>query len=701
MTSVSFSILANVVDGGVPPVGSDVNVASHVVVRPGWDVDEIVVQDGGTLEWDASQSVELLCRKLTALPGSTVLRRPASGMIKHTLKIRSEPDCGVLVHGRWDDRGEVKAPYMRCLVEPRAGDATVVLEGADHNWRVGDRVVLPDSRQWQTYYSNWWLPQDQLDQWGVPGWGGPDHVEQRIIAAIDGDVITLDQPLAKDHPGARFLDEAPAEALPHVVNLTRNVKTVSQTPSSEYRGFVEVRDRAEFTSHYVEYRGLGQSTISTKGPTYGNHRTPLCLHHLYGPVGGLPSGYSAEVVGCSFWCGMKDHWYKGPSHHDTHYSLWRDCVAFNWAGWSFAGWHGNESYNRFERCFALLGHGHGDNVGSPGETGEESAGFYAKGPNDSYVDCVTANCMSVYGFGFAAYGFKINNVGGTHPIPTALGCPSFEQKDLRALPLQEWRGLEMYGQENGITLWFINASNSAIINPAAKSWITDVRLWNVAKYGAFFYPTAGITCERWWARNRRYLMDKQPSLVLESGDYYAGEQVLRDFDVKGWRGCWSFPTYGDSQHLAERVASDCWWDFTWHMVGAPGSGGHGSNRRARQVIMRDCVASDKTGWTSDHIGSPSRILVVEDLWFAPNVVVLDKLTLENWDGHDYELFRDTQSGNAITPQTDNPPGLYGSPVAGLTNLENLDQHGVCRGGQIMPPAAAPLAWFTGGKATQS
>lgn len=707
--TVSASQSATVVyvppPGDVPPVGSDVNITTHVIAGANWDVDEITVQDGGTLELAPNASVTIEYRKLTVLAGGSLILDPASETIIHWLKMKSVPDNGTFLFGNVDWIGSDKTDFARLAVEPQTGHTTLTFAVPVIGWRVGDKLVLPDSRHWETWYP-WWLPQDQVSEHGAPGWGGPDHIERRTVAAVspDGLTVTLDAPLSKPHPGARFLDSGPVEALPHVVNLTRNVKVTSTVADSDDRGFVEVKDRADFTSHNVEFRSLGQSKVASKGLTFGNHRCPLTLHHLYGPVGGQPGGYAAEIVGCSFWCGLPSHWFKGPSLHDSHYTLWKDCVSFNWAGWSYGTWHANESYNRFENCFALFGRGVGDNVGSPGERGDEVGGFYLAGPLDTLVNCVSANCVSVPGYGFAAYGVKLNNIGGLHQIPTALGCPSFTTQDIRALPLGGWHGTEVYGQENGMTLWFLNASNSMTVNQTAESYITNTKVWNTAKYGCFLYPAAGLTFDGWWHRGRRFLMDKQSSTCLTSGDYYAGRQVLKNFDVKGCMFGWGDPTYGAGsseavvEHLVENFHSDCWYDFGYSSIRAPGSGGHGSNRKPRKITLKNCTASDKTGWTSDHIGPPAKIRLELRLEEAVNLAVSNRLLLEGWEGQNYEVFFNEQHPDTIMPQTDSQPGLFASPVAGLTNAQNLAQHGVCWAGALMPADAIALPGLIGGKA---
>jgi len=706
MTTLNINVTTNVVaGGGVPPVGSDVTVTTHVVADADWDVDEIVVENGGTLEWLPSAGVAISCRKLNALPGSTLLSHPANGSIVHTLEIKSVPDNGAFIFGTMDFAGEVKTPYMRLDTEPQAAATSVTLPSAPLNWRVGDKVVFPDSRQHELYHP-WWQTTPDAEH-PIP-WDGPGHVERRTISAIstDGRTITFDAPLTYAHPAGRFEDNGPAEVYPHVVNLTRNVVIKSSVANSDDRGFVEVKDRADLTLRYVEFKSLGQSKLASAGATYGNHRTGLTLHHLYGPVGGQPGGWAAEIDGCTFWCGMTGHPWKGPSIHDTHYSLWKDCVFYNHAGWSFAAWHGNESYNRLEGCFALFGRGTGDNIGSPGLYGDEPAGFWFAGPNNSVVDCVAANCVSTPGYGFAAYGYKIFNLGGTHPVPTALGCPSFVNKDLQALPLQEWSGNESYGQENGITLWFINASNSATSDPDAYSTVSNTKLWNLSRYGCFLYPTANITWDTWWDLRRRWLMDKQNSVSLTSGDYYAGKQVVKNALIRGTMMGIQDATYGGgggqpvAEHLYENIEFFCWWDYLSGPPRAPGSGGGGSNRLPRIVTLRNTRHQDKTGWTSDYLGPTAAVIVLEPNYDeAPNLVVSNRLLIEDFQrvvGQNFEAYHDEAAADAILLQTGSWPGLFGAPVAGLTNAENLAQHGVCWGGEHSTGAVA-VPWVKGGR----
>jgi hypothetical protein len=100
---------------------------------------------------------------------------------------------GVLALGRVRIYGAEKTPtWVRLAQEPRAGDTTLTLAQPVTGWRVGDRLVLPDTRHLRFDEVNGWAR--ATAQW-----------EELTAAAIspDGRVVTLTAALRFNHFGAR------------------------------------------------------------------------------------------------------------------------------------------------------------------------------------------------------------------------------------------------------------------------------------------------------------------------------------------------------------------------------------------------------------------------------------------------------------------------------------------------------------------
>src|SRR2546427_6904524 len=138
--------------------------------------------------------------------------------------------------GKITMHGTVKTPtFSRVTVEPRAGNTTLTLEQAVTGWRVGDRLMLPDTRH---------LKWNEVSGWRIaaPQW------EERTVAGIsaDGRVITLNAGLTYDHLGARDVPGA-LRFLPHLGNPARNVVVRSESPigSTAGRGPAILTDPAD------------------------------------------------------------------------------------------------------------------------------------------------------------------------------------------------------------------------------------------------------------------------------------------------------------------------------------------------------------------------------------------------------------------------------------------------------------------------
>lgn len=117
---------------------------------------------------------------------------------------------GLISHGSVEIVGQEKTTHLKVAVDPLAGQNTLTLEDVPQNWQVGDRLVLTGT--------------DNLGgTWKKTSYGYDDTVwngtqdEELTIAAINGNVITLDRPLLYNHTTPQ------SDLKASVANYSRNV----------------------------------------------------------------------------------------------------------------------------------------------------------------------------------------------------------------------------------------------------------------------------------------------------------------------------------------------------------------------------------------------------------------------------------------------------------------------------------------------
>jgi hypothetical protein len=402
----------------------------------------------------------------------------------------SDPEqfgTGVLGLGAVTIHGAPKTPtWTRVAAEPRAGQTTVTLSQAVSGWRVGDRLIVPDTRhlKWNE----------------VSGWSrSASQTEERTIAAISADarVITLTQALQFDHLGARDNGGTGAlRLLPHVGNLTRNVIVRSQVPigSGGPQGHILFTERANVDIRYAAFRDLGRTNAAPTGSSNPIGRYPMHFHHLMGPVATPSNGYQYSFVGNAIDGGSTTHnrrW--SVAIHNSHYGLVSDNVAYNYAGALFTTEDGSESYNVIDRNFAVRSRGTGGRLGD----GNEGMGFWFRGTNNYVRGNVAAHFDS--NETEAAYGYKyFMRLLGTVRIPTAKGQDStqYVSRDGNNMPILEFKNNEVYSSAQGLTYWWLSSQDPAAPANPQESVFEDLRIWHVYNAGVYHYPAANVRFER-------------------------------------------------------------------------------------------------------------------------------------------------------------------------------------------------------------
>ncbi|MGH9204184.1 MAG: G8 domain-containing protein, partial [Vicinamibacterales bacterium] len=164
---------------------------------------------------------------------------------------------GILNFGKMRMHGSAMDPtWLRLAGEPRAGHTTLTLSQPVAGWRVGDRLVLPDTRyiKWNETGSGVWT--NLQNQW-----------EERTIQSISADnrTVTLTSALQFDHLGARDLNGA-LDFLPHVGNLTRNVIVRSESATGT-RGHTISVHIADTDIRYALFKDLGRTKYTPLNTT--------------------------------------------------------------------------------------------------------------------------------------------------------------------------------------------------------------------------------------------------------------------------------------------------------------------------------------------------------------------------------------------------------------------------------------------------
>ncbi len=351
----------------------------------------------------------------------------------HHIEGMSKETCPAVVccGGRMDLHG---APMSRTWVKlganAKAGDTAVSLAEAVTGWKVGDRVIVTGTN----------THGDSKTE---------SAVEERVVKAIDGTKLTLDQPLTMAHLGD-------GEYRAEVANLTRNVVVESADPAG-VRGHTMYHKHSAGSLTYAEFRHLGKKAVLGK---YAIH-FHLCRDTMRGSC----------VVGCSVW----DSHNRWVTVHGTDYLVVRDNVGYKSVGHGFFLEDGTETYNAIDRNLAV-----GATKGKPLPKqalpfdGNEGAGFWWTCSLNSFTRNVAAECGN-YGFRYEAtpssslkLNFPIRQPDGTR-----------KDTDPRTLPFVRFEDNEVHSSHG---LYGVNLGEGVSrVGPDAKHpfVVKNLKIWDV------------------------------------------------------------------------------------------------------------------------------------------------------------------------------------------------------------------------------
>jgi len=426
----------------VPAANDKIEVAAGTIVT----FDQVMpsaakcVGIHGILQFDTNNSTRLWAgdvmvyadgslyvgKEATPIPANLTAEIVIANQALDTTNDPGQYGTSLIAMGKAVMHGAVKTPtFVRTATEPRAGNTTITLGQPVTGWQMGDKIFLPDTRQ--VHPDNWFNPSYPL------------QIEERTIQSIsaDGRTITLSSALSFDHRGARDADGIPTvlasgtKLLPHVGNLTRNVRIRSENPSGT-RGHTLFTHRADVDIRYVQFQDLGRTRAEPLDANT-NHigRYPLHAHHLWGPVNSSNTGYQFKLVGNA----VNDSLKWPIAVHGSHYGLIQQDVIFGGVqitGAGIAVENGSETENLFEENFVANIRGNtqprnsGPGTADGATPGSAAECFWAAGFNNRFVNNIVSSCRNTVQQIVSGPGFKFVN----HAAPVTTLNPRFRGADM-------------------------------------------------------------------------------------------------------------------------------------------------------------------------------------------------------------------------------------------------------------------------------
>jgi hypothetical protein len=440
--SGAWSSAATWEGGQVPGTGDRVLIKSGHTVSYDAKSDKVVrgITIAGTLTFPTDKDTELNvgliriedradysedgfeCDAHMAKPGSD---RPRPALLvgtqdlpvgkQHTALIRlhyldgmDKNSCPGIVccSGRMEFHGSpLERTWVKLGSTASNGDSAITTQQPVKDWRVGDRIILSATTR-----------QNKVKKTFKPTLRDGGQTEERLIAAIDGDKLTLNKPLEFDHT-------ADGEYRGDVANLSRNVIVESAQPDG-VRGHTMYHKYSQGSISYAEFRHLGKEGVLGR---YSLH-FHLCGDTMRG----------ASAIGASIW----DSGNRWLTIHGTNYLVVRDCVGYKSVGHGFFLEDGTEVFNIFDRNLAVQAF-----LGKPlpkqvlPYDKNDGSGFWWANCHNTFTRNVAAECDE-YGYFFQA----VKTADFDPLLEIAQPGGDLKPTDIRTLPFVRFEGNETHCQ---------------------------------------------------------------------------------------------------------------------------------------------------------------------------------------------------------------------------------------------------------------
>ena len=667
----------------VVSIGAGTVVTYDVTMANTDAVKTVAIQPGGKLIFRTDVSTTLYVTNLLVLEGGELdvgtAANPVATNVTASIIFPNKPidttndplqyGDGLIALGKVTMYGAVKSSFIRLAAEAMAGATTLTLSEGATGWRVGDKLVVPDSKQWAIQSESY-----------VP------EYEEATIAAISGDgrTITLAAPLQFNHPGARNGDGV-LEFLPVIGNRTRNV-TVRSESATGTRGHAMFTWHADVDVRYASFAGLGRTTIDPiDAVTNVDGRFPVQFANVMGPQSTPANGYQYTFIGNAVFCPMPNNRFKwGVTVNNSHYGLIQDNFIYNWGGAGFVALKGNESYNVIDHNFVERGIGEGDKDGK----GNEGVAFWFRGFNNYVRNNIGANYVG--NTPEAAYGYKFwGTYLGNVRIPNYKGADTsisgqYTIKDGNSMPLLEFSGNEAFGVENALTFYWLNTLDTVPQNGPAST-VSNFTGWHVSRYGFYGYNLSNVTFDGFTIRgNKSVLSNGFESLIgMWFGDYVGNQITIRNANIQGTRTGIIDPYFGGTTTTIENSYLRNSTDISIQNLGAPGSSPNGANRQPKSMIIRNVQFGSTAGW---NLGDKTPYTIAMDYTThndSANLQKSDTVFVQDYNGvtgDNFRVFYNEQAPSFIMPPSSG--NLVASPQAGLTNQQLWNQYGIALAGEL-------------------
>jgi hypothetical protein len=592
---------------------------------------------------------------------------------------------GFLGLGTVTVRGQAKTPWLRLATEALAGAATITLSSAPTNWAVGDRLVLPDTRQ-QAQVSTYENPAhtNHLNQ---------GQFDERTITDVTGAVVTLSSALTYDHKGARDGDGA-ITFPPAVMNLTRNV-LVRSASASGTRPHLLSHGRAAIDVRYTELKNTGRSlndpwnnvSGSTPGTNQQGRYGGWHFHHTIGPLGLAAEVYQFRFEGNACWnesgIGVTPpRW--GITVHGSHYGLVKDNCVYNWSGAGVVTEDGSETENLFQGNYVVRVpfSGTGENSRGGADVSHGGQAFWFGGAGNRVKDNLSASSFK----GYAVVPFVALTVSGVR-IPSAKGkdplsgvAADYTSVNIQNVPLLEWSGNECCGRlSSGIELWRVNNYGS-LVEPApspAESVLLNQNTWHVDHSAYYNYETEHVTFDGLVARNDFALLraGQGNAIALFFSDYQAPQFEVKNSNIQGFPVGFLVATNGGytARDSTFRNYRDIEIRPLWSTLSSA------VDVNARDTTIDNVVHEDPACSTFGNFGWQGRIRRDGTIFaYNTNHVIRDRCYVTDFNGSvgdDFRLYYPEQAAGQTMPDSYDPESAIvrrGTAQGGGANTITLD-----------------------------
>ena len=693
--------------GGSLPMPNTTAIIHHNVdFSTQTEVYDLVIYPGGALTFSTTSICQLTLGTLQVHTNASLTIGTQSNPIQENVRteivFKNRPfdlsidpaqyGNGLIAFGKVSVHGRaIPDTFIRLSDEPIQGGTSLALASAAANWRVGDEVIIPDTRQTDPRPSKGFLSQTERIQ---------------INSISQGNLSLYTTPTQHTHRGARDGDDQ-LDFLPHVGNLTRNVQFRSENKDG-VRGHGMFIMRADIDIRYASFLNMGRTsataldstTFDESGSpiTIGTNqvaRYPIHTHHLIGPASPQTNGFQFTLIGNVVDNGFTPRLEKwGITIHGSHDGLIQDNIVVNYTGANIVTEDGSESFNVFDHNLSLMCPAFG--ILNTHDRGTAGTGFWFRGQNNAMRNNVAADHATS---GYSINAYRLGNEATN--IPTSQGSSSKKPININTLPILEFANNESYGPAFfGLDLWEIGSTGETL-HDVAPSTILNFKAWHVRNRVIDFYRCHRILMDGITIRGDAAVLRSRyatPMGINLSSTYRLRDFKIRNADIQGMRtgilvGMRVFPNdIALGSHFNVPAPQDRpgiitiedsylrnYFDIavqTRKLDGSP-----------RETLIRNVTFDPVNMSDVDRFGKQQTISMNFNFGLDARAMDSDRVFVEDYQGitsNNFRVFYREQDPTFIVPQTTNNGRSVASPEIGLTNQQNWNTYGIAVAGELAP-----------------